>query len=51
MKKFIVEANVSGAMFAPSFFSSRKAAIRFARAQFAWHGGEFFINGKRKFAE
>lgn len=50
-KKFVVSAIVEGAGFAPSYFSSRNAAIRFARKYFAWHGGSFFINGKCKFSE
>ena len=51
MKKYCVCANVSGAMFRPVYFSSRNAALRFARAQFNWHGGEFYINGKLQFVE
>lgn len=48
MKKFIVEANIRGFMFDPKYFSSRNAAIRFARAQWEWHGGDFYINGRLK---
>ena len=47
MKKFIVEANTNG-MFRPAFFSSRNAALRFIAQQSAWHGGEFYLNGRLK---
>jgi len=49
--KYCVEAEVYGFMYQPHFFSSRNAALRFARAQFEWHGGIFFINGRIKHNE
>lgn len=51
MKKFIVEANVRGGMYRPESFSCRKTAVVWAADQFSWHGGEFFINGRRMFSE
>lgn len=51
MAKFFVSASVSGAQFAPVSFSSRNAAYRFVAAQFSWHGGEWFVNGRCKAAE
>ena len=47
MKKFVVSASVEG-LFQPVFFSSRNAANRFAKSQFNWHGGSFFVNGRCK---
>lgn len=48
MKKFTVEANVQGFGFRPESFSSRNAALRFIAQQSAWHGGDWFLNGKLK---
>ena len=48
MKKFVVSASVSGAQFAPQSFSSRNAANRFAKCQFDFFGGSFFVNGRCK---
>lgn len=48
MKKFTVNANVQGFGFRPAFFSSRNAALRFIAQQSAWHGGEFYLNGRLK---
>lgn len=46
--KYWVSASVEGS-FNPVGFNSRNAAIRFARSQFNWHGGSFFVNGRCKF--
>ena len=48
MKKFTVEANVQGFGFRPEHFSSRNAALRFIAQQSAWHGGDWFLNGRLK---
>ena len=45
MKKFVVSASVDG-LFLPVYFSSRNAALRFIAKQSAFHGGDWFLNGR-----